>query len=209
MNDVILYDYWRSSAAYRVRIALNLKNIAYKSTIVDIAAGQQKTTKYLDQNPQGLVPMISIDGHHFTQSMAIIEYLDTRDDGHDFYPLDPVQRAHVIANAMIIACDIHPLNNLRILKYLRSELGQDDDGVNDWYHKWILEGFAALEKKAPASGFFGGDSPNILDICLVPQVYNARRFDTPLDEFPKLMAIDALCNSLEAFEKAIPENVKP
>ena len=208
MSDVILYDYWRSSAAYRVRIALNLKNIIYQSKVVDIAAGDQKSADYISKNPQSFVPMLSIDGHNFTQSMAIIEYLDTRDGAHTFYPTDIIKRAHSLAQAMIIACDIHPLNNLRILKYLRGALQQDDQGVADWYHKWIIEGFQALEETAPESGFFGGANPNIVDICLVPQVYNARRFNTALEEFPKLVALDARCNGLDAFQKAIPENVK-
>lgn len=207
MNETILYDYWRSSAAYRVRIALNLKQIDYKAINIDLASGGQKDAAYLAKNPQGLVPMLSIDGHELNQSMAIIDYLD-RDD-NEFYPIDPAARAKTFAHAMIIAADIHPLNNLRILKYLRAELSQDDEGVSAWYHRWIIDGFTALETYAPSEGYFGGDSPNIVDICLVPQIYNARRFETPLGDFPKLVAIDALCNSLEAFQKAIPENVKP
>lgn len=207
MNDIILYDYWRSSAAYRVRIALNLKQIDYKSISIDIANGEQKNDSYLTKNPQGLVPILSIDGYEFIQSMAIIDYLD-RDD-NDFYPTDPVERAKTFAHAMIIAADIHPLNNLRILKYLRGELTQDDAGVSAWYHQWILDGFKVLETYAPSDGFFGGDSPNIVDICLVPQIYNARRFETPLADFPKLVAIDARCNAIKAFIRAIPENVKP
>lgn len=207
MDEIILYDYWRSSAAYRVRIALNLKQIDYRAINIDIANGAQKDSAYLEKNPQGLVPMLSIDGHELTQSMAIIDYLDK--DDNDFYPTDAAQRAKTLAHAMIIAADIHPLNNLRILKYLRAELSQDDEGVSAWYHRWIIDGFTALETHAPSEGYFGGDSPNIVDICLVPQVYNARRFETPLGDFPKLVAIDALCNSLEAFQKAIPENVKP
>lgn len=207
MDEIILYDYWRSSAAYRVRIALNLKQIDYRAINIDIANGAQKDSTYLEKNPQGLVPMLSIDGHELTQSMAIIDYLDK--DDNDFYPTDAAQRAKTLAHAMIIAADIHPLNNLRILKYLRAELSQDDEGVSAWYHRWIIDGFTALETHAPSEGYFGGDSPNIVDICLVPQVYNARRFETPLGDFPKLVAIDALCNSLEAFQKAIPENVKP
>ncbi len=207
MNDTILYDYWRSSAAYRVRIALNLKKIDYNSISIDLSAGDQKEANYLAKNPQGLVPMLSIDGHDLTQSMAIIDYLDRNDN--DFYSNEPAERAKIFAHAMIIAADIHPLNNLRILKYLRNELYQDDTGISAWYHRWILDGFKALESFAPSDGYFGGDKPNIVDICLVPQIYNARRFDTPLNEFPKLLAIDARCNRLDAFEKAIPENVKP
>ncbi len=208
MDDIILYDYWRSSAAYRVRIALNLKNIAYESVSIDLAGGEQKSPDYVAKNPQGLVPMLRIDGHDLTQSMAIIEYLDARNGGHNFYPENLIERAHALANAMIIASDIHPVNNLRILKYLRGELGQSDEAVNIWYVKWIAEGFMTLESHAPEGGFFGGDKPNIVDICLIPQTYNARRFDMNLDDFPKLMRIDAACNSLNAFAKAIPENVK-
>lgn len=209
MKETILYDYWRSSASYRVRIALNLKQIAYHAININLAEGDQKSDDYIAKNPQGLVPMLIIDGHELTQSMAIIEYLDARDKGHDFYPSDPIIRAKALSHAMIIACDIHPLNNLRILKYLRSALGQGDEGVNAWYHRWIIDGFTALESHAPNSGFFGGDQPNIVDICLVPQIYNARRLDTPLEAFPKLVAIDRLCNQMDAFKKAIPENVKP
>ena len=207
MSEIILYDYWRSSAAYRVRIALNLKKIDYRSISIDLAAGNQKAANYLAKNPQGLVPMLSIDGIELMQSMAIIEYLDR--DNQDFYPTDAAERAKTVGHALIIACDIHPLNNLRILKYLRNELAQDDVGVTDWYHRWILDGFKVLETYAPIDGYFGGDTPNIMDICLVPQIYNARRFDTPLADFPKLLAIDTRCNALAAFEKAIPENVKP
>jgi len=207
MTEVTLYDYWRSSAAYRVRIALNLKNIDYKSVFIDIANGDQKEARYLAKNPQGLVPMLSIDGHELNQSMAIIDYLD-RDD-NDFQPIDPAERAKTFAQAMIIAADIHPLNNLRVLKYLRGDLSQDDTGVNAWYHRWIIDGFKTLEIYAPRDGFFGGDNPNIVDICLIPQIYNARRFDMPMKDFPKLIAIDARCNVLDAFIKAIPENVKP
>ncbi len=207
MSDIILYDYWRSSAAYRVRIALNLKKITYKSVSIDLAKGDQKEASYVSKNPQGLVPMLLIDGHELNQSMAIIDYLD-RDD-NDFYPSDAAERAKTFAHAMIIASDIHPLNNLRILKYLRGELSQNDEGVSAWYHRWILDGFKALETYAPSDGYFGGDSPNIVDICLVPQIYNARRFETVLDDFPKLIAIDERCNALDAYQKAIPENVKP
>ncbi len=207
MSDIILYDYWRSSAAYRVRIALNLKKINYKSISIDIAHGDQKKQSYLTKNPQGLVPMLLIDGHELNQSMAIIDYLDR--DNSEFYPIDAAARAKIFAQAMIIAADIHPLNNLRILKYLRSELSQDDVGISAWYHRWIIDGFKALETYAPNDGYFGGDNPNIIDICLIPQIYNARRFETPLEDFPKLGAIDARCNALDAFQKSIPENVKP
>lgn len=209
MSETLLYDYWRSSAAYRVRIALNLKKIAYRAISIDLGQGDQSSDYYKAKNPQALVPMLSIDGVDLTQSMAIIDYLDSRDGRNSFYPADPVDRAQTLANAMLIAADIHPLNNLRILKYLRADLDQDDDGVAKWYHRWIIDGFTALELRAPETGFFGGAAPNAADICLIPQIYNARRFDTPLEAFPKLLRIDADCNSLKAFSDAIPENVKP
>lgn len=209
MTETILYDYWRSSAAYRVRIALNLKQISYRAINIDLGQGDQHSADYKAKNPQGLVPMLIIDGADLTQSMAIIEYLDSRDGRHDFYPAAPLGRAQALANAMIIAADIHPLNNLRILKYLRGDLAQDDAGVSQWYQRWIIDGFTALESRAPDVGFFGGDVPNIVDICLIPQIYNARRFDTPLHAFPKLLRIDKDCNALKAFSDAMPENVKP
>ena len=209
MTDIILYDYWRSSASYRVRIALNLKSVAYRSIDTSLLDGAQKAPDYVARNPQGFVPMLSIDGQDLTQSLAIIDYLDAKHPEPPMVSRDPLERATTLAQAMVIAADIHPVNNLRILKYLKNELGQEQEAIDRWYRHWIVEGFTALETMAPESGFFGGDQPNLADVCLVPQMYNARRFETDLSGFPKLERIDAACNELEAFRKAAPEAVKP
>jgi len=209
MTDIILFDYWRSSASYRVRIALNLKGVAYETVDTSLLDGAQKAPDYVARNPQGFVPMLSIDGHDLTQSLAIIDYLDAKYAEPPMVSREPLERATTLAQAMVIAADIHPVNNLRILKYLKNELGQDQDAVDRWYRHWIAEGFAALEAMAPESGLFGGDRPNLADVCLVPQMYNARRFATDLSAFPRLVRIDAACNEMEAFQNAAPEAVKP
>lgn len=209
MTDIILYDYWRSSASYRVRIALNLKGVAYASVPTSLLDGDQRAPDYVARNPQGFVPMLTIDGHDLTQSLAIIDYLDAKYPEPPMVSRDPLERATTLAQAMVIAADIHPVNNLRILKYLKDELGQEQEAIARWYRHWITEGFAALETMAPESGFFGGGQPNLADVCLVPQMANARRFETDLARFPKLLRIDAACNELEAFQKAAPEVVKP
>jgi maleylacetoacetate isomerase len=209
MTDIILYDYWRSSASYRVRIALNLKGVAYTSVPTSLLDGDQRAPDYVARNPQGFVPMLTIDGHDLIQSLAIIDYLDAKYVDPPMVSRDPLARATTLAQAMVIAADIHPVNNLRILKYLKDELGQDQGAIDRWYRHWITEGFAALESMAPEQGFFGGNQPNLADICLVPQMTNARRFETDLAPFPKLLRIDAACNNLEAFQKAAPEAVKP
>ena len=209
MTDIILYDYWRSSASYRVRIALNLKGVAYASVPTSLLDGDQRAPDYVARNPQGFVPMLTIDGHDLTQSLAIIDYLDAKYADPPMVSRDPLERATTLAQAMVIAADIHPVNNLRILKYLKDELGQEQEAIARWYRHWIMEGFAALETMAPESGFFGGGQPNLADVCLVPQMANARRFETDLARFPKLLRIDAACNQLEAFQKAAPEVVKP
>jgi maleylacetoacetate isomerase len=209
MTDIILFDYWRSSASYRVRIALNLKGVAYETVDTSLLDGAQKAPDYVARNPQGFVPMLSIDGHDLTQSLAIIDYLDAQYPEPPMVSRDPLERAKTLAQAMVVAADIHPVNNLRILKYLKNELGQDQEAVDRWYRHWIAEGFAALEAMAPESGLFGGNRPNLADICLVPQMYNARRFATDLSAFPRLVRIDAACNEMEAFQNAAPEAVKP
>ena len=209
MTDIILFDYWRSSASYRVRIALNLKGVAYETVDTSLLDGAQKAPDYVARNPQGFVPMLSIDGHDLTQSLAIIDYLDAQYPEPPMVSREPLKRATTLAQAMVVAADIHPVNNLRILKYLKNELGQDQDAVDRWYRHWITEGFAALEAMAPESGLFGGDRPNLADVCLVPQMYNARRFATDLSAFPRLVRIDAACNEMEAFQNAAPEAVKP
>ena len=209
MTDIILYDYWRSSASYRVRIVLNLKGVAYKTVPTSLLNKENQAPEYLARNPQGFVPMLSIDGHDLTQSLAIIDYLDAKYDYPPMVPSDPVKRAKTLAQALLIAADIHPINNLRVLNYLRDVLGQDQKAIDDWYRHWIIEGLTALEAMAPQTGLFGGDLPNLTDICLVPQISNARRFATPLDAFPKLVRIDnALC-ALDAFAAAHPDMVNP
>lgn len=208
-GEVLLYDYWRSSAAYRVRIALNLKRVAYRAVPVDLVKGEQRAADYAALNPQGLVPALAIDGLLLTQSLAIIDYLDARHREHPLVPTDPAARAAVLARALVIAADIHPLNNLRVLGYLRGELGADDAAVNRWYHHWITEGFRTLEVQAPIDGLFGGEQPDLADLCLVPQMANAVRFAVPLDHFPRLVAIDARLRALPAFAAAKPDAVRP
>ena len=207
MSQVVLYDFWRSSAAYRVRIALNLKGVAYTRAPVDIAAGEQFAADFAALNPQKLVPALAIDGLLLTQSLAIIDYLDAKFKDPPMVSSDPASRSRTLAQALIIAADIHPINNLRVLKYLRGELGQDEDAVGSWYRHWIAEGLAALEAQAPDVGLFGGDLPNLADVCLVPQMANARRFDTPLDPYPRLLRIDAALQALPAFAAAAPDAV--
>ena len=208
MSEVVLYDYWRSSAAYRVRIVLNLKGVAYRSVPIDLGQGVQTGADYKTLNPQGLVPALAIDGLLLTQSLAIIDYLDANYKDPPMVSSDPASRSRTLAQALIIAADIHPINNLRVLNYLRRELGQGEDAVNSWYRHWIAEGLAALELQAPEQGLFGGTLPNMADVCLVPQLANARRFDQPLDAYPKLTAIDAALRELPAFAAAAPEAVK-
>jgi maleylacetoacetate isomerase len=207
MNQILLYDYARSSACYRVRIALNLKNVAYVAVPINLLDGAQKSPDYLALNRQGLLPMLSIDGHDLTQSLAIIDYLDAQYPDPPMVSSDPASRAKTLAQALLIAADIHPVNNLRILKYLKDKLGQDQAAVDDWYRHWIIEGFAALEALAPAQGLFGGDAPNLADVCLVPQMANARRFDTPMAAFPKLARIDHDLRGIAAFAKAAPDTM--
>jgi maleylacetoacetate isomerase len=209
MNDIILYDYWRSSASYRVRIALNLKGVAYTSVATNLVEGAHKSVEYKARNPQGFVPMLHIDGHDLTQSLAIIDYLDAKYPDPPMVSPDPAMRAKTLAQALLIAADIHPVNNLRVLKYLKEHFGADEAATADWYRHWIVEGFTALESMAAEDGLFGGDLPNLADVCLVPQMANAKRFDTPLDAFPKLVRIDEALRALEAFAKAAPEAVKP
>ena len=207
MSRPILYDFWRSSAAYRVRIALNLKGVDYESRQVDLRTDEQKSTGYRDLNPQGLVPMLEIDGHRLTQSVAIINYLDIRYPNQPLIPAAAADRAHVVAMAMTIACDIHPLNNLRVLKYLKDPLGHSQEEIDAWYAHWIGEGLPALEvMAAPKSGqFLFGDAPTGADVCLIPQLYNARRFNVPLNAFPTLLRAEESANTLEAFTKAHPD----
>lgn len=208
-GEVVLYDYWRSSAAYRVRIALNLKGVAYRAVTVDLAGGDQLTAEYHAKNPLNLIPMLEIDGHRLTQSLAIIDYLDANYPEPKMVSADPAERAVTLAQALTIAAEVHPLQNLRVLKYLRGPMGQSDEAVAAFVRNWQGIGLAALEEQAPDSGFFGGAQPNLADVCLVPQMYGARRFELPLDDLPRLVRIDAALRELPAFARAAPEAVQP
>ena len=207
MPQAILYDYYRSSAAYRVRIALNMKGIDYEQRPVNLLESAQKSEGYRALNPQGFVPMLEIDGHRLTQSVAILNYLDIRFPVPPLIPASAAERAHVVALAMMVACDIHPLNNLRVLKFLKGELGHSQEDVDNWYAHWITEGLRPLEAMAaPKAGqFLYGDAPTAADVCLIPQLYNARRFNVPLDDYPTLVRADENANRLEAFAAAHPD----
>ena len=207
MTRPILYDYAKSSAAYRVRIGLNLKRVDYDSRQVNLLDSEQKGDAYRALNPQGLVPMLEIEGRRITQSLAILVWLDQAYPEPRLMPADPFDGAHVRACAMTIACDIHPLNNLRVLKYLSGPLGQGQDQRDAWYAHWIREGFTALESlAAPRAGaFMFGDTPTLADVCLVPQMFNARRFNVPVDEYPTLLRADANACALDPFARAAPD----
>jgi maleylacetoacetate isomerase len=204
-----LYTFFRSSAAFRVRIALNLKGVEYASLPKGLPKNEHRAADYLALNPQGLVPALDVDGDVLSQSLAIIEYLDEKHPTPAFLPVDPLDRAHVRSMALAIACDIHPLNNLRVLNYLRSPLKQDEIAVNTWYRHWIAEGFRGLEVQARAHStakrFLFRDTISMADVLLVPQMFNARRFEVDLSPFPTLVTITAHLESLPAFANARPE----
>ena len=200
-----LYSYWRSSAAYRVRIALNLKGLEYKTIDVSLAPGvsEHRGDEYRSINPQMLVPFLEDDGIAIGQSMAILEYLEETYPQTRLLPAEEPLRSRVRAFCHMIACDIHPLNNLRVTNYIKTEFGADPTG--HWYTHWIHEGFRAAEQLAGDGPYVFGQAPTLADALLVPQVYNARRFDVPLEEFPILVAAVDACNELAAFKKAAPE----
>lgn len=202
-----LYDYYRSSASYRVRAALNLKGLSYERVDLNLVEGAQKKPDHVARNPQAFVPTLEADGTTISQSLAIIDWLDSRYPTPRLIPHDPEKRAKALAETMVIVADIHPVNNLRILQYLKKNFKASQEQVDEWYRHWITEGFTALEKMAPDSGFFGGAQPNITDICLVPQMYNALRFETEVDAFPKLLRIDEACRAIDAIVMASPEAV--
>ena len=204
-----LYTYFRSSAAYRVRIALALKGLSYESVPKSLPGNEQRRPAYRSLNPQGLIPALAIDSTVLPQSLAIIEYLDECHPAVPFLPPDPLSRAHVRSMALSIACDLHPLNNLRVLNYLRKDLGQDKGAIHAWYLHWIDEGFAGLESQvrrfSTARRHCFGDAISLADICLVPQMYNARRFGADLSPFPTLCSISTHLESQPAFAAARPE----
>jgi len=210
MPRPVFYEYWRSSAAYRVRIALNLKGVDYESRPINLPESEQRSDEYRALNPLGLVPMLEIDGHRLTQSLAIINYLDLLYPNVPLIPASAADRAHVVAMSLTVACDIHPLNNLRVLKYLKNELGRSQDEVDAWYAHWIEEGLPALEAMAaPQAGkFLFGDAPTGADVCLIPQLYNARRYNVPLDAYPTLLRAEENANKLEPFAAAHPDRQK-
>jgi maleylacetoacetate isomerase len=204
-----LYTFWRSSAAYRARIALHLKGLSFESVPKSLGAGEQRAPEFLDVNPQGFVPALVDEGQVITQSLALIEYLDETHPLPPLLPPDPLGRARVRAMAQAIACDIHPLNNLRVLNYLKGTLGHEQASIDTWYRHWIAEGFTALERMAQAHSGDGahmyGNGVTLADVCLVPQLYNARRFDADLTPFPTLVAIGRALETLPAFEASRPE----
>ncbi|MFC3907824.1 maleylacetoacetate isomerase [Legionella dresdenensis] len=206
-----LYDYFRSTASYRVRIALNFKNISYEKIAVHLInnGGEHHHPDYLQVNPQGLVPTLDENGHIISQSLAIIEYLEEICPEPALLPANPYSKAQVRSLSQLIACDIHPLNNLRVLNQLREQFDANEEQVMTWYHHWLKQGFDALEARLQAiphkNQVCYGTDVSMADICLVPQVYNARRFNFPLSAYPLITEIDAYCNTLPAFVKARPE----
>jgi maleylacetoacetate isomerase len=204
-----LHSYFRSSASYRVRIALNLKRIDYVQIPRHLLKNEQQAPDFKALNPQGFVPALDDDGEILTQSLAIIEYLDETHPHPPFLPGHPGDRARVRALAQLIACDIHPLNNLRVLRYLRASLGQDEAAVPRWYNHWIAEGFGALETLLAdddrTGKFCHGDAPGLADICLIPQMVNAQNYQLDLAPYPTLRRIYESCMALDAFQRAHPK----
>ena len=204
---MILHGYWRSGAAYRVRIGLNLKGLSYDQAPHDLRTGAHKDDAYLALNPQGMVPALQIDGAVLTQSPAILEWLEEAYPEPPLLPADPISRSRVRAMAAIVACDIHPLNNLRVGKALRGEFGAHQDAVDAWAARWIVPGFEALEAMVTrfGGGWSFGSTPTLADCFLVPQIYSARRFNVALDAFPRLLEIEAAAGGHPAFAAAHPD----
>ena len=202
-----LYTYFRSSAAFRVRIALNLKALAYQPQFVHLAKGEQRAARYAEINVQGLVPTLELDdGSRLVQSLAIIEYLDEQHPQPRLIPEEPRARARVRALSLLVACEIHPLNNLRVLQHLRRALGQSEEQVNAWYRHWVADGlqkFEAEVQRGPGR-YSHGDAPSMADCCLVPQIFNAKRYRCDLGPFPATQRIFDACMKLDAFDRAQP-----
>jgi len=204
---MILHSYWRSGTSYRTRIALNLKGLSYEQAGVDLRTGAQKRDAFLTLNPQGMVPALEADGAVLTQSPAILEWLEETHPEPPLLPTDAVARAQVRAMAALVACDIHPLNNLRVLKALRETFGADQAATDAWAGRWITAGFEALEALIArhGEGWCFGDAPTLADCCLIPQIYSARRFNTPLDAFPRILALEEKAAGHPAFMAAHPD----
>jgi maleylacetoacetate isomerase len=205
---VKLYTYFRSSAAFRVRIALNLKALSYEPVFVHLAKGQHRERQYGDVNPQGLLPTLELDdGTRLTQSLAIIEWLDEKHPSPPLIPKESLARARVRSLSYLIASEIHPLNNLRVLQHLKRALGQSQEQIDEWYRYWIADGLAKFEADLGTGGtgkFCHGDSPSMADCCLIPQIFNAKRFNSDLAPYPKTMRVFENSMKLEAFDRAQP-----
>ena len=204
-----LFTYWRSSTAYRVRIAMNLKELAYTPRYVSIAKREHRAAGYLDVNPQGLVPALAEDGKVVAQSLAILEFLEEHTPQPPLLPKGLHERAYVRSLSQIVACEIHPLNNVRVLKYLEQRWATPPDARMEWYRHWMAEGLSAFEATLQRSGKAGaychGDKVSLADVCLVPQIYNARRFECPLASYPRTVEIAERCAQLEPFVRAHPD----
>ena len=209
---IVLHDYWRSSASYRVRLCLELKGVAYERVPVNLLTGEQRGDGNRAVNAQGFVPTLVVDGTPLVQSLAIVDWLDATFPDPPMVAKDPLVRSGQLARALVIAADIHPLDNLRVLKRLETQFGADQAAKDAWYAHWIVEGLTALEAMATDSlpgPFLGGETPDIADVCLVPQLANARRFKVPLGAYPQLVAADAAMQALPAAQCAHPDAVRP
>jgi maleylacetoacetate isomerase/maleylpyruvate isomerase len=205
---VKLYTYFRSSAAFRVRIALNLKGLAYQPIFIHLAKGEHRKPEYSGVYPQGLLPTLVDDGKALSQSLAIMEYLDETRPEPALLPKDALGRARVRSLSLLVACEIHPLNNLRALQYLKRHLGQNEEQINTWYRHWVADGLLKLEADLSRAGtgkFCHGERPTMADCCLVPQIFNAKRYNSDLTPFPTVMRVFDACMKLEAFERAQPD----
>jgi maleylacetoacetate isomerase len=199
-----LYTYFRSSAAYRVRIALNLKGVAYDAMPVNLLKGEHRDEAYRVVNPHGRLPALDLGDRVLVQSPAILEYLDEVYPEPPLLPSDPVQRARIRAVASLVGCDIHPLNNLAVLSYIKRQLGHDQATVDEWYAHWIHQGFEAIETMIEPGPFAFGPQPTLADIYLVPQIFNVRRFNIPLDAYPNIVSVESACAARPAFQEAAP-----
>jgi maleylacetoacetate isomerase len=208
MTEMLLHGYFRSSAAWRVRIALNLKGVPHAHAFRHLRRGEQSAADYLAKNPQGLVPALEVPGQGvLSQSLAILEWLEETQPGPKLMPADPWGRARVRALAQIVACDIHPIQNLRVLQHVKREFGQDQPAIDAWVRHWVALGLAAFESRlaeAETGRFCHGDAPGVADCCLVPQLGNARRFDADLALYPRVLAVEAACAAQPAFAAAAP-----